>query len=777
MLALKLKIEPTRKQYKLFDEMFKKWASICNRISSKGKIKETLNPETSDKNQVMFNATQLNQSEKDVNDLRRAMQGLKKQKIVELNELKERRIKIYDAITKEECKERDKQKTSNFRPKNWIKFHTPKHWNNELEKLNKQIKKKQQTIEKINAGKIYFKPKRVGLWSNSFMFNFGDKKLLIRPFENKEIIVTIITEPKQKIIGKKGGKSSQKGRDYMKKSIINFLIFALHSKLFGLNSKDKPLFYYKISENVIKTFKKNDSFDDFYNEITKNIEKKVNQKLTDEEKKTIQQELSSVWQIKEYDLRKNFELSKEYLECIKILSEKLKERQLKRLKELRKSFQDKVSLLKKEFNDVISKQQEDIILDESKKVFDNLAEFKKAQHSEEYVNTLNELAKHQFEKKEFIHINKYPILIRKPLNKTKKLKNLKPDEWKYYIQIAYEPINKPKEIEIQKIMGIDRGLSHLLALSIFDPKQTKSEKKFILNELVDNPIIGWKWRLRKLKKSIQHLERRLKAQKNIHIYENQMKKKFRSIENRIENLYHNISRKIVNSAEKNNACIVFENLEKQSLKQHGRKKTGKLKKLNYFLSLFDYGKIASLINYKAQLKDIPVFQIDPAYTSQNCAKCILENNKFKEPIVVFYLEDLKIGENIPQVLLEDTNILEAKIKKIKKGKIELEGKTKDNQKIELIIKKSFNRIVVFHDKEEIGEFNTKIEKIGESEKTAVSDSVYKRGKEKIKGKPIYTGNKKAGYCTKHGQIDADLNAARVIALCKYFNINKPEKFN
>lgn len=111
-----------------------------------------------------------------------------------------------------------------------------------------------------------------------------------------------------------------------------------------------------------------------------------------------------------------------------------------------------------------------------------------------------------------------------------------------------------------------------------------------------------------------------------------------------------------------------------------------MKSLNYTLSLFDYAKIASLIKYKAEYAGIPIYDILPAGTSQNCAKCVME-----------------------------------------KGLDE-------------------------------------------------SQTNYARGKEKINGKPRMTHKTKVGCCDIHGQIDADLNAARVIALCLHKNIHEPVPF-
>jgi IS605 OrfB family transposase len=112
-----------------------------------------------------------------------------------------------------------------------------------------------------------------------------------------------------------------------------------------------------------------------------------------------------------------------------------------------------------------------------------------------------------------------------------------------------------------------------------------------------------------------------------------MKKKLRSIENKIDNLLHNISSEIVSLAKERKSVIVMENL--QGLRQHGRKKNRGMKRLNYFLSLFDYGKIAQLINYKAKMAGVPMYDINPFGTSQNCAKCLLNEVKGK------YLRDQK----------------------------------------------------------------------------------------------------------------------------------------
>ncbi|MBI5228463.1 IS200/IS605 family element transposase accessory protein TnpB, partial [Candidatus Micrarchaeota archaeon] len=219
----------------------------------------------------------------------------------------------------------------------------------------------------------------------------------------------------------------------------------------------------------------------------------------------------------------------------------------------------------------------------------------------------------------FFSPEKYPVLIRTPLqkNKHRNIHNLKPRDWVYFIQIGYQPVLDFVPTRLTStVMGIDRGLSHLLAISVYDP----ASRKFTHNQLVANPIKGWKVRRRKLRKSIQKLERRIRAQKNIHLHENQMLKKLRGIESAVSNYLHEVSAGIIKTAEKHNSAIVLENLE--ALKQHARRKSKRMEKLNYWLSLFDYGEVAQLVAYKAKRAGIPVYDVEPAGTSQNCSRCM-----------------------------------------------------------------------------------------------------------------------------------------------------------
>ena len=609
--ALKLKLDPAEDQYKILDEMFGKWASICTRMSFKNLGHEYFNPPENSKG-IWFSKTQLNQAQTDIKDLRGALEQSLKQKTSELEKHTKRQKEILETINDSEKKDIMVSKPTNFRPKSWVdkgflrtKYHTLNYWQKELEKLNHAIDKKTKTVEKIKRGRIELKPKRITLHQASFLVNFGEKKLILKPFHKadgilKELSVDFISEPLQPLIGKEGGESSKKSKEYLSKSLLDYITYSLESLFFGMNRAEEMLLKAKNPDKVAKRDQK--------------------------------------------------------------------------LKNKKESLETKKKALAKMIGRSLTKIEDEIINKEFNAYFERILTNPGTKHDKKYLELLGQLSVEINNKKGLVSLNKYPIIIRKPINKykLKSLDNLSPDQWKYYIQFSYEPL-EIGSVKTETFMGIDRGLTHLLAVSIFDPKN----QTFVLNKLVENPITGWKWRLRKLKLSIQHLERKIRAQKGVHLPENQMKKNLKSIENRIENLYHNVSREIIESAKKYKSVIVLENLERSGMKQHGRKKQKWSKSLNYTLSLFDYGKIASLIKYKADYEGIPVYDILPAYTSQNCAKCTIS------------------GE-----------LVEA-----------------ENQK-------------------------------------------YHRD----------NNNKKIGKCKEHGEIDADLNAARVIAICAHRKINDPQIF-
>jgi len=590
---------------KTLDSLFWKWASICSRISAGKEIKKLVPPK--DASNIWFSKTQLNQAMTDVRDIRTALKQSIEQKKRNIKRLEKRAKEIKEAINEESKRDINPKRPSNFRIKLWVettgnlkqKFHTINYWKRGLKDTKKLIEKRKKTLEKIERGRICFKPKRITLHQNEYSLNFGASKLLLNPFyrisrpesTHPPMELTLLCKPLQPIRG-----SSKKSSEFLKTGILNFLTYTFHARLFGLNRSLTMLLKAKKPEKVSK--------------------------------------------------------------------------KQKALKRKRGSFGKSIKNIEKMINRTLSKSERNVFEKEHEIFFSDISNYTP---SNKYIATLNKLAIELHASDRYFKPFKYPILIRKPINKykTKKISRLKPEEYEYFFQISYEPFPKPK-IKCKRVMGIDRGIKHLLAVSVFDP----STKRFTYNKLIKNPIFGWKRKLRKLRRSIQKLERKKRATTGEHIHENQLKKRFKSVKNKVENLYHNVSADIVEIAKENKAVIVFENLERQGLKQHARSKGKKLKNLNYFLSNFDYAKIASLIKYKSDKEGISVFDILPAYTSQTCAKCLIEN--------------------------------------------------KDHTKI---------------------------------------DDLYTRQK-----------NSKIGICKKHGEIDADLNAARTIAICYARKLNDPQPF-
>lgn len=596
MLALKLKLEPSGEQLEMLDEMFWKWASICNRISLKGVNKEALKPPEG-AGGIWFSLTQLNQAKTDVADLRKALKQSGNRMEYELKSKKKRLNEIMEAIRNPAKREQNPARASNFRPKSYAekgllkaRYHTLRYWQSEADKLSRLISKKENTLKKIEAGRIFFRPKRISLHSGTFQLNFAGRELLLtNVVTNPESMrLRVLTAPEQPHRG-----SSKNSADWLHEGIVQYVAFALHSLMFGMNRAEEALLKAKKPDKVAKK------------------------------------------------------------------QEKLANKKAK--------FEVKLGEMQKWLNRKLTNTEREILEKEYNIFFSQLEGGKNPERTPEYISFISSISSEIVSRDRPFSPDKYPILLRKPLNKKKNIRNLKPDEWEYYLQLSYEPIlDKQDTFEPETVMGIDRGIKHLLAISILEP----SSGKFVFNKLVDNPIAGWRLKQRKLKRSLQHLERRVRAQQNVHLHENQMKKRLRSIENRVDNLLHNVSSEIVSLAKERKSVIVMENL--QSLRQHGRKKNRWTKALNYFLSLFDYGKIAQLISYKAKRAGVPMYDINAFGTSQNCANCLLTERGGK------YLRDQQ--------------------------------------------------------------------------------------------------NSKIGRCDKCGQIDADLNAARTIAVCYHKRLNDPQPF-
>lgn len=162
-----------------------------------------------------------------------------------------------------------------------------------------------------------------------------------------------------------------------------------------------------------------------------------------------------------------------------------------------------------------------------------------------------------------------------------------------YISVNYED---GKLIKPKSVYGIDRNTKgHCLVAS--------------------NPITG---KVLKLGKSANHIHEKYK-----HIRKKLQKKgkyglvkKIKNRESRIvRNLNHRCSKKIVDECVKNQAGIVLENLKdcRKTMKQR--------RKQRYSLNSWSFYQLKMMIEYKAKKQGIPIYYIEPHYTSQRCNLC------------------------------------------------------------------------------------------------------------------------------------------------------------
>lgn len=157
-------------------------------------------------------------------------------------------------------------------------------------------------------------------------------------------------------------------------------------------------------------------------------------------------------------------------------------------------------------------------------------------------------------------------------------------------------IDEPLTRKIDGYIGVDRNTTGHIAVC-------------------GNPSNG---KVLKLGKSAEHIHKKYKnIRKNL-----QKKGKYGLVKkikhresNIIRDLNHKISRKIVDTADKNNTGIKLEDIKQ--IRRHVKSRKG----FRYSLNSWSYYQLEQMILYKAKLLGIPIAYIEPAYTSQNCSVC------------------------------------------------------------------------------------------------------------------------------------------------------------
>lgn len=162
-----------------------------------------------------------------------------------------------------------------------------------------------------------------------------------------------------------------------------------------------------------------------------------------------------------------------------------------------------------------------------------------------------------------------------------------------YVSVSYK---EPKPYKPEQFIGVDRNTTkHVLVAS--------------------NINTG---KVLKLGKQCNHIHNKYK-----HIRKNLQKKgklkKMKQIKNResriVKDINHKISKGLVDYAKKSKGGIVLEKL-------NGIRQTAKTRRRQrYSLNSWSFYQLQNMIEYKSKKQGIPVFYVEPQYTSQRCSKC------------------------------------------------------------------------------------------------------------------------------------------------------------
>lgn len=122
----------------------------------------------------------------------------------------------------------------------------------------------------------------------------------------------------------------------------------------------------------------------------------------------------------------------------------------------------------------------------------------------------------------------------------------------------------------------------------------------------------------KLGKECNHIHKKYEAIRR-NLQKKGKLKKVKQIKNResniIKNINHQISRKLIDEVNKVKGGLVLENLK--NIRQTAKTR----KKQRYSLNSWGFYQLQQMIEYKAKKLGIPIFYVEPQYTSQRCSHC------------------------------------------------------------------------------------------------------------------------------------------------------------
>jgi len=186
-------------------------------------------------------------------------------------------------------------------------------------------------------------------------------------------------------------------------------------------------------------------------------------------------------------------------------------------------------------------------------------------------------------------------------------------KWMLYLTFKFD--QKDKQLDKNRILGVDLGVVNVATLQIYDQEKQKYDWLKYNQCIIDGmELIKYRQRTEAKRISLQKQAKHCGEGRVGHGYNTRMKP-LNNIRNKIHNFRstynHKISRYIVNFAISNNCGVIqMENLSGFSIKQK-----------NSMLKNWSYYDLQSKIQNKASEHGIIVNYIEPKYTSKRCYKC------------------------------------------------------------------------------------------------------------------------------------------------------------
>jgi len=230
-------------------------------------------------------------------------------------------------------------------------------------------------------------------------------------------------------------------------------------------------------------------------------------------------------------------------------------------------------------------------------------------------------------------IDEQPLVIRRDIFRIQK-QDTKIVKWWARIPIygksIWVPVQLPREQEhLLKLSAretrlVKKSNGWSLRITVQNEVQMRSLKNVLVVDLgekhiattvlmVDGVLMNPKFyggEVRGIRRHYAWLRRRLGEKKALGTV-----RKIKDTERRkVNDILHKISRKIVNEAVAQNACIVFGDLK--GIRNHSRGR-----RMNRIVANMPFHKLTQYINYKASWEGVPAYRVREAWTSKTCHRC------------------------------------------------------------------------------------------------------------------------------------------------------------